>query len=317
MGIYRINKSDRKVFIMDQLTSIKPNIDDQILAKTLQYYADIAENTPVGIITCDGSGNIRFVNSMAVRLLGSPSAAETKKINLFTFPLLCECGFSDKLKHSIQTNTHINYEMNYESKWGRKIWLNIHNKPFISSGERQAIIIIDDLTERKKLENHLTSLSFTDTLTGVFNRRHFKQKAEEEIMQARQLHRSFSIIMLDLDNFKEINDKFGHDVGDVALKTVTHCIMKEIRKTDTLARWGGEEFVIILTDISCQQAVNIAEKLRQHLMMTDIPTAGSITASFGIATYQDGDTVDDLIQRADRMLYLAKLEGRNCVKVKC
>jgi diguanylate cyclase (GGDEF)-like protein len=120
--------------------------------------------------------------------------------------------------------------------------------------------------------------------------------------------------MLDLDNFKTINDNFGHDVGDVALKTITRCVMAEIRKTDTLARWGGEEFVIVLTDITCEQAANIAEKLRNRLMETDIPVAGSITASFGIATYQDGDTVDNLIRRADRMLYLAKQEGRNCVK---
>jgi diguanylate cyclase (GGDEF)-like protein/PAS domain S-box-containing protein len=299
---------------MDNMISMKRNIDDRELEKVLQYYTDIAENTPVGIIACDENGNIKYVNSMVVKLLGSPSLEETKKVNLFTFPLLVDCGFSEKLKHSLQTNIHINYELNYESKWGRKIWLNIHNKPFTSGGEKQAIIILDDLTERKKLESHLTSLSFTDSLTGVFNRRYFKQKAEEQIEQAKQLNRSFSIIMLDLDHFKEVNDNFGHDVGDVVLKTTAQCIMEKIRKTDTLARWGGEEFVIVLKDINCQQASRIAEKLRRHLMKTDIPVPGGITASFGIATYQEGDTVDDLIQRADRMLYRAKLEGRNCVK---
>jgi diguanylate cyclase (GGDEF)-like protein/PAS domain S-box-containing protein len=299
---------------MDKLISIKTEKDTGELEKLLQYYTDVAENTPVGIITCDENGNIRYVNSMAVKLLGSPSAEETKKINLFTFPLLCDCGFSDKLKHSIQTNTHINYEMNYESKWGRKIWLNIHNKPFLSGGEKQAIVIIDDLTERKKLESHLTSLSFTDALTGVYNRRYFKQKAEEEIELTKRLGRSFSVIMLDLDQFKNINDNFGHDVGDAALKTISHCIMEKIRKTDTLARWGGEEFVIILTDINRQIASDIAEKLRKRIMKTEIPIAGRVTASFGVTDYEDGDTVDDLIQRADRMLYLAKLEGRNCVK---
>jgi diguanylate cyclase (GGDEF)-like protein/PAS domain S-box-containing protein len=299
---------------MDKIVSIKQNTDDQELEKRLQYYTDIAENTPVGIIACDENGSIRYVNSMVVKLLGSPGIEETRKINLFTFPLLVECGFSEKLKHSIQTDTHINYELNYESKWGRNIWLNIHNKPFNSGGEKQAIIIIDDLTERKKLERHLTSLSFTDTLTGIYNRRYFKMKAEEEIAQAKHLTRIFSIIMLDLDHFKKVNDNFGHDVGDIVLKTITRRLIEKIRKTDTLARWGGEEFVVLLPDITCQQAANIAEKLRKHLMRTDIPPAGSITASFGITAYQEGDTIDDLIQRADRMLYLAKLEGRNCVR---
>ena len=307
-------KMDRQGFDMDQIKGSENKIIDKELAERLQYYTDIAENTPVGIITCDDNGNIRYVNSMVVKLLGSPSAEETRKINLFTFPLLVECGFSEKLKHSIQTDTHINYEVNYESKWGRKIWLNIHNKPFFSGGEKQAIIIIDDLTERKKLESHLTSLSFTDTLTGVYNRRYFKKKAEEEIEQSKRLDRRFSIIMLDLDHYKNINDNFGHDVGDVVLKTVSRRIMEKIRKADTLARWGGEEFVIILADITCQQAAAIAEKLRKRIMKTEIPVAGGVTASFGVTDYKDEDTVDDLIQRADRMLYLAKLEGRNCVK---
>jgi diguanylate cyclase (GGDEF)-like protein len=251
---------------------------------------------------------------LAVKLLGSPSAEETKKINLFTFPLLIDSGFSDKLKQSIKTGTHINYELNYESKWGRRIWLNIHNKPFLSGGIKQAIIILDDLTERKNIESRLTSLSFTDALTGAYNRRYFAQRAQEEIDQAKRLNRSFSIIMFDLDHFKSVNDNFGHDAGDAVLKTVTSCIAEKIRKTDTLARWGGEEFVILLADITYGQAAKIAEKLRKHMMQTEMPQAGTVTASFGIATYQDGDTFDNLIRRADKLLYCAKMEGRNRVK---
>jgi diguanylate cyclase (GGDEF)-like protein len=151
-------------------------------------------------------------------------------------------------------------------------------------------------------------------LTGAYNRRYFIQKTEEEIDQAKRLNRRFSIIMLDQDHFKNVNDNYGHDAGDVVLITVTSCIMEKIRKTDTLARWGGEEFVILLTDITYGQAAKIAEKLRKHLMQTEMPPAETVTASFGIATYQDGDTIDDLIRRADKLLYCAKIEGRNRVK---
>jgi len=284
------------------------------LEDRLQLATDIAEHAPMGILNCNVEGNIIFLNSMVAKLLGSPNVEETKKINLFTFPLLVNSGFSEKLKRSFETNNHINYESNYESKWGRRIWLNIHIKPFLSGGEKLAMVIIDDFTERKNIEDQLTSLSFTDTLTGAYNRRYFKQKAEEEILHAKKLHRSFSVILLDLDHFKSVNDTFGHDAGDVVLKALTDLIMQRIRKTDILARWGGEEFVILLTDISCQQAVNIAEKLRQDLMQTDIPPVGYITASFGIASYQDEETIDALFLRADKMMYRAKQEGRNCVR---
>lgn len=301
-----------KIAIFRDISDIKSKHKD--MEDRLEHAADIAVNAPVGILTCDEDGRILYLNHMVADLLGSPSTEETQRINLFTFPLLQQSGFSARLKESFETNMHVKYEMNYESKWGRKIWLNIHNKPFVSKGKKLVMVIIDDLTERKNIENQLTSLSYTDTLTGIFNRRYFIRRAEEEIILAKQLNRSFSIIMLDIDHFKRVNDNFGHEVGDVILKTITSCIMEKIRKTDTLARWGGEEFVILLTDISYHQALVIAEKLRKHLMTTEITPVGHVTASLGVAAYGDGDTLEDMIQRVDKMLYSAKSEGRNCVR---
>jgi diguanylate cyclase (GGDEF)-like protein/PAS domain S-box-containing protein len=312
LSVEKISGGEYKIVILRDISDIKAS--HLKMEEKLQHAADIAVNAPVGILTCDEEGKILYLNNMVADLLGSPNIEETKLINLFTFPLLVDCGFSVRLRESMSTNSHVNYELNYESKWGRRIWLNVHNKPFFSKGKKLAMIIIDDLTERKNIENQLTSLSYTDTLTGIYNRRYFMRRAEEEIILAKQLTRSFSIIMLDLDHFKSVNDHFGHEVGDVILKTITSCIMEKIRKSDTLARWGGEEFIVLLTDISYSQAIIIAEKLRKHLMMTDISPVGSVTASFGVAAYGDGDTLEDMIQRVDKMLYCAKSEGRNCVR---
>jgi diguanylate cyclase (GGDEF)-like protein/PAS domain S-box-containing protein len=297
---------------MDELISMKRKAADRELAEKLQYYSDIAENTPVGIITCDENGNIKYVNSMVVKLLGSPSIEETKKINLFTFPLLIDCGFSDKLKQSIQTDTHINYELNYESKWGRRIWLNIHNKPFLSGGARQVIIILDDLTERKNIESQLTSLSFTDALTGAYNRRYFVQRAQEEIDQAKRLNRRFSIIMFDLDHFKDVNDNYGHEAGDRLLCEIGNRIRSSIKEGDVAARIGGDEFITLIYGINGRSdAAKAAEKILIS-MGKPIELSGksfNISSSIGLSIFpDDGEEAGVLIKKADKAMYMVKKE---------
>ena len=283
------------------------------LRNSLQIYKELAENSPIGIISCDLNGNITFVNNKVVELLGSPGIEETMKINLFTFPLLVQSGFSDKLSESIRTNSHISYERQYVSKWGKKIWLNIHIKPYISADQASVQIIIDDISEKKNLEIELTTLSFTDPLTGIYNRRYFTAKLEEEIIQAQQNGTSFSVIMFDLDNFKSLNDRFGHDYGDTILKMATEEVMQRIRKEDSFARWGGEEFIILLSGADHSDAVKIAEKLRVCIEELPTPNLNKVTASFGVTAYQYGDSKDSIIQKADNKLYHAKLSGRNRV----
>jgi len=164
-------------------------------------------------------------------------------------------------------------------------------------------------------EEQLRHLSVTDTLTNTYNRRYFVQKLEEEIERAKRLGSKFSLVMLDIDHFKKINDNFGHNAGDLALKSMTQMIKNRIRKIDVLARWGGEEFAILLPDTPVKNAVTLAEDLRKKLSQMDIPGVGRVTASFGVAGYCPGDNVDSLVNKADNMMYEAKAVGRNCVRV--
>ena len=283
------------------------------LRNSLQIFKDLAESSPIGIISCDLDGNIVFVNNKVLELLGSPSIEETKKINLFTFPSLIQSGFSEKLKESIRTNSHISYELDYISKWGKRIWLSIHNKPHIYGDKAGVQIIIDDISERKNLENELMTLSFTDPLTVIHNRRYFTIKLEDEIIRAQQNNGSFSIIMFDLDHFKSANDLFGHDYGDIILKMTASEVMQMIRKEDIFARWGGDEFIILLVETAYSDAIKIAEKLRTCIEEISIPNINKVTASFGVTTYHHGDSRDSIIQKSDNNLYDAKLSGRNCV----
>lgn len=179
-------------------------------------------------------------------------------------------------------------------------------------GEKLVETLVD-LTDRKRLEEELYRLSVTDHLTGAYNRRYFVEMLEREVERARRTGRTFSLIMFDLDRFKSINDRFGHAAGDRVLKSVVSTFKERLRKTDCLARWGGEEFVILLPDTGVEGAAVLAEELRQRLSEMEIAGVGRVTASFGVTGYCSGDTVDAVTQRVDSALYQAKGNGRNCV----
>jgi len=154
-------------------------------------------------------------------------------------------------------------------------------------------------------------------LTGVYNRRHFERRIKEELKKSRLEGKALSLVILDLDHFKSINDRFGHDKGDQVLKATTNLIQERLQGKGTLARWGGEEFVILLPGLSADDAKDLAETLRKDISNMCLDGAGSITASFGVAGLAPDDTFDTLVKKADNMLYEAKANGRNrvCVAV--
>lgn len=164
-------------------------------------------------------------------------------------------------------------------------------------------------------------LSITDELTKVFNRRYFNQRFEREMQRAQRYQRPLSLIMLDIDHFKIFNDTHGHLWGDAVLKQVAQALEDSLRKADILARFGGEEFVILLPEIDKAHGRQVAEKLRHAIERTPFPKAetqplGKITASLGLASFpEDAAGVSDLIHHADQGLYLAKSRGRNQVGV--
>lgn len=285
------------------------------LEASRKEYLELAENAPVGILKCDNSGNIIFVNQAALEILGSPSTEETKKINIFTFLPLVHCGLSAQLKNCIMENVHGIYEMNYESKWGKKVYIRLHIKPFTGHKANGAQLIIDDITEEKLLEEELRILSLTDPLTSVYNRRYFIKKLEEEVQRVqKQGWGTFSIALLDIDHFKSINDRFGHHAGDVVLTKLTERIKSRIRKVDCLARWGGEEFIILFPQAKLDEAKLLIEELRKSISKMDTSIASRITVSVGVAEYCANETADSIIQRADNLMYEAKNAGRNCVR---
>lgn len=203
-----------------------------------------------------------------------------------------------------------NVPINSEVEFAGGIW----DTWWVPLGEDIYLHYAMDVTKYKKMEEQLYRLSIIDPLTNAYNRRYFMQVLEQEIERTRRTGLPFSIIMVDLDHFKSINDRFGHATGDRVLKSLVDMIKQRIRKTDCLARWGGEEFIILLPNTSVDKAAGLAEELRERLSRMDIPGVDHVTASFGVAGYCPPDTADTLIMRADNTLYAAKAAGRNCVR---
>lgn len=183
--------------------------------------------------------------------------------------------------------------------------------------EHRYIVSFFDMTELELQRQELEKLATIDPLTGVYNRNHFNTILQFNIQKIHRYNgdHTFSILMLDLDLFKSINDTYGHLMGDEILKEFTQRVQANIRKSDFLARWGGEEFVILAPETDLKQAMLLGEKVRKvvasHVFQgIDRP----LTTSVGITQFQMNDTIDSIIDRADRALYEAKNAGRNCVR---
>lgn len=171
-----------------------------------------------------------------------------------------------------------------------------------------------DVTESKIMEEKLVTLSTTDPLTSAFNRRYMLQAIDAEISRSARYFSVFSLIMFDLDYFKNVNDTYGHDAGDEVLKKIVDVMKKRIRKNDVLSRWGGEEFMILLSGTNQDNAKIFAQKLMTELQNLKFERSEKITASFGVTEYRLKETSDSVLKRVDELVYRAKKEGRNCIR---
>ncbi|MBF0606671.1 MAG: diguanylate cyclase [Candidatus Magnetobacterium sp. LHC-1] len=164
--------------------------------------------------------------------------------------------------------------------------------------------------ENKRKETEITNI--TDDLTGLYNKRHFNQALSVHINNRQRYEYPFSLIFFDIDHFKAVNDKYGHLLGDCVLKELAKLVSEQTRSQDVLARWGGEEFVLLMPHINLDAAVEIAQRLRANIESQSICDI-KITSSFGVVAYIEGETETDLLNRADALLYEAKRSGRNKV----
>jgi len=217
-----------------------------------------------------------------------------------------EAGFKEELRRKVEEATSELQAANF----------------LLEEKERETALLNQRLYEERErlrtLNTKLEELSVTDSLTGLYNRRHFAHRLDEEFQRAERYVGILSLLMLDLDDFKTVNDKYGHLVGDEALRMVGAALHKSSRQIDLPARYGGEEFALLLPEVGLAGAVRRAERLRRVVSELDVKVGdihAKLTVSIGVASF-DGEKMkepDDLVRTADEALYNAKARGKNCV----
>ncbi|MBW4549910.1 MAG: GGDEF domain-containing protein [Aphanocapsa sp. GSE-SYN-MK-11-07L] len=177
------------------------------------------------------------------------------------------------------------------------------------------IILLNIYNNLRSQYGQVHQMAHYDQLTGVANRHQIQALLAQKLPQTQDSPQNFSILLVDLDHFKQVNDKYGHAVGDRVLKDIAHLLAQHVRASDTLARWGGEEFLILAPTTDLAQAQHLGEKIQQVLSEVSLADQLRLTLSIGIASYRPDDTLATLLERADAALYRAKSLGRNRVEL--
>ncbi len=289
------------------------------LARTEQSYRRTFQDAPLGIFRSIPEGRFLSMNAEGARMLGYDTPEETMASisdlveDLYVNP-------ADRVRFLGELERHgsvKDFQVEFRRKDGSTVWVSLCAR-LVNEDQRFIEGFITDVSERIRDKERLELLATKDDLTGAWNRRHFMDILQREIPRAQRYGHALSVLMLDADHFKVINDRHGHLAGDRVLQHIVETLLTGVREVDTLARIGGEEFALLLPETGHAEALELAERLRATLAAEPAPWPdGPIpcTVSIGVATVSEqvGDA-DTLLQIADIRLYEAKSAGRNRVR---
>lgn len=285
------------------------------VSKQLQKLSSALEQIDDIVTITNRAGTIEYVNEAFVKHTGySREEIYGHKANILKsgqhdqtfYETLWDTILSGQVYKNRVINRKKNGELYYEQKTITPLKDdNGHITVFVSTAK--------DVTQAVRSEKMLEQMAKTDKLTGIYNRHSFEELSDKEIAGAERYETPLSLIMLDIDHFKHINDTYGHDIGDSVLKELVSVVNLNIRKSDIFARWGGEEFLILCSNTDQEQAIALANKLRQEIEAKDFTVAGRVTSSFGVAQLMREETKEMLLKHVDDALYYSKEHGRNRV----
>jgi len=322
-----IDKYIKKPVNFTELLAVIKRITASILhekqmAQHNKFLREVMDLNPNFVITTDGK-RCSYLNESFKEFLGCTSSAEyiERYGNISNVLVEKEDTFytgkapSEWLKEVIESK--VTNRTVYLSPLGGKeedervCLMNLKPVP----EKEEWLISFVDVTSLEREKQVYRMLSQQDPLTKAFNRTKFFEEVEKELDRVHRYKQEMSILMIDVDYFKEVNDQYGHLVGDKVLIELTNTIKNNIRKSDVFARYGGEEFALLMPVTNLEGATEKADIIRKAICEHKFEQCGQITCSFGVAAYKIGDTVDSFVQKADIALYNAKESGRNQVKV--
>lgn len=341
---------EESIWVYEDTTEKK--LADEALAASEAKYRELVQNANSAIIRWDADGTITFFNEYAQSFFGFKEKEVLGRNLVGTITPEREEGGRDLAKLvadiSLHPERHVRGENENVCADGKRVWVAWSNTAILDERGNVAEVLSvgTDMTERKVLRDELERLASTDSLTGVANRRVLMERGAQEIRRARRYGGKMSMLMLDIDHFKIVNDTFGHPTGDVVLKAMSDICLVTLRDTDYFGRLGGEEFAAVLPETEADIAGEVAERLRVAISKLEVDVVDEntgdtdyrlpegekiekdtaarerkkgpvrFTVSIGVATFRPEDiTVDDVLRRADKALYRAKDAGRNKVVV--
>ena len=305
---------------------LRKELEHKVTIKTLEIRSILDSQDNI-ILVSDGNSML-FGNKSLLNFFGVTSMDELKE----QFGCICERFIEDdeyfSLKKVPEGKKWIDEISNYpltqriakiKNKEGKDCIFQISIKESIYDEKHtEYVVTLNNITQLHYQTQALQYQATHDNLTKLFNRQKLNDELSDEINRHDRYKHDISLIMFDIDHFKKVNDTYGHDIGDEVLISISSLSKKHIRNTDILARWGGEEFLLLLPETSIEDAKTVAQKLRADIDSTCLTAVKSchITASFGISLFKEDDTRDSFIKRVDEALYEAKEAGRNQVIVK-
>ncbi|MCD4712368.1 MAG: diguanylate cyclase [Clostridiales bacterium] len=286
------------------------------IANSINHLTDrLVRSVPVGLFLLDKNGDFLFGNKYFLDQFGLDSNdAFIDRYGSTLEELFTSSNDYEVFIKTIHENlTLYVFETELRKADYRHFWAELHLTKVSKDNGYEYEGILLNIQLKKEYESELINLATTDPLTSLYNRRHFDEMAKIEVERSNRHGNDLSLVIFDLDHFKMINDQYGHIVGDEILSEVTTMAGKCIRASDILARWGGEEFSILLPETDLHGAYQVAEKIR--LMLNDYthPIVKTTTASFGVSQRHINESYYDWFERTDRALYYAKEHGRNQV----
>lgn len=297
---------------------------EEEVRRTAKYFQSVLDNLPIGVLLADKELRCVYWNKQGKALFDFPDDFVLKEIPLETLMTrVAESGAygSGDIEQQVAKRMELirNFEphtMELERRGGGT--MQIRGAPVVIDGAAAGFILLqEDITERKNTQHALEHLATTDHLTNLLNRRAFLDAMEKEMRRSHRYRQPLTLLMLDVDHFKRINDAYGHPSGDEVLRQIAATTRRLLRDEDLTGRLGGEEFAIALVQAPLAAAVLVAERLRKTISELVIDFEGrkiSVTVSIGVAEFgADADNLSRLVTVADERLYAAKHAGRNCV----
>ena len=274
-------------------------------------------STPIGMFVADLKGHLNYMNPALLELLGLDASCSASEWWERIHPDDRQ-GTQDMWRHSLLTGNDFMRQLRFQHQNGVTLWVEVHASQVRGSDQPLGFVgMVKDITERRQQEALQRWEAEHDPLTGLLNRRGFERRLEEALAEYAKTGTPSVLILFDLDHFKPINDEGGHALGDEMLRRIAQVVAWEVRRSDHVARQGGDEFAVLLPSCTLKQAGEIAESLRRVVSEVTVANESrvyNITLSMGVTAFQEGDdAVETVLARADAASYEAKAKGRNTV----